>query len=740
MKAGNLQILKDNGFRVPAFTVVERGEDADLSFSGAEFFAVRSSFALEDGGESSFAGQFKTLLHVPRGRVPDAVRQVRESYRRYRGDETGGEAGSNEAGGEADSDEAGAGSPVIVQEMIEPELAGVVFTATPMGILNEAVITAGRGLGDGVVEDRIQTVTYYYNRDEALFYLKEESAPGLDRALLKELIEVSDKVRDLFGWEADMEFAVREGTVYVLQARPITAIKTGKPLVLDNSNIVESYPGISLPLTQDFVGRVYRDIFKSCVRRLTGDAALLRALEPVLEQMVAGYQGGLYYVINNWYTLLQILPFSGKIIPVWQEMLGVGQKIEGAVGVAVTGGTKLRVGLSFLRELAAAPRSMKRLNAYFDKVYPQFAEQVQKADTPEALLRALDEIECSVMGMWDITLINDMYTFLFTALAGGGKNGKLAEIKDLESMKPVTALNELRKIAAEQGTDSDAYQAAEQAYLAAYGDRIYGELKLETKTYRTHPALLRQQVLSGQYTPARESAGQRSLNPFVGAAKKGIANREQSRLNRSRLFGLAREIARKAGALLVENGQLEAPEDIFYLYLDEIDSAADRRALVRQRKAQWARYEAAPHPRRLVFTGELVEDQRTACGSPLEAAAVLHGAGTSPGEVTAEAIVLEEADASAQVCGKIIVTKSTDPGWVFLLEQCAGIIAERGSLLSHTAIISRELKKPAVVNVKDAAAIIGTGDLLHIDAGAGTVNLLKRADGHGVPGDNRLHG
>ena len=50
------------------------------------------------------------------------------------------------------------------------------------------------------------------------------------------------------------------------------------------------------------------------------------------------------------------------------------------------------------------------------------------------------------------------------------------------------------------------------------------------------------------------------------------------------------------------------------------------------------------------------------------------------------------------------------------------------------------LKKPAVVNVKDAATVIGTGDLLHIDAGAGTVNLLKRADGYGVPDDNRLHG
>lgn len=711
MKAKNLQILKENGFHVPAFTIVEQGTDVDLSFSSADYFAVRSSFSLEDGCENSFAGQFKTLLHVPREQVPDAVLEVRESYTQYRGVEA--EVGS---------------SPVIVQEMIVPDLAGVVFTANPMGILNEAVITAGRGLGDLVVEDRTETVTYYFNRDEELFYLKEETGLSLDRNLLRELVDISTKVRDLFGWEADMEFAVREEAVYVLQARPITTLKTEKRLVLDNSNIVESYPGISLPLTQDFVHRVYRDIFKSCVRRLTGNAALLRVLEPVLDQMVTGYQGSMYYVINNWYTLLQILPFSSRIIPIWQESLGVGQKIEGQGGVAASRGVKLRIGLAFLWNLAIAPRSMKKLNAYFERAYPEFREQVKKARTPKELLSVLDEVEGSVMNVWDITLINDMYTFLFTALAGGGKNKKIADIRNLESMKPVIAMNELRKTAREHGLDSSVYREAEQAYLEAYGDRIHGELKLETRTYRTHPVLLREQILAGEYTSVREGAGRRSLNPFLNAAKTGIAYREQSRLNRSRLFGLAREIALKAGELLTKSGQIEEPEDIFYLYLDEIDSSTNRIALIEQRKAQWERYDTAPHPKRLVFGGELVEDQRTACGGQFESAAILHGIGTSLGEVTGEAVVLDTADALADVSGKIIITKSTDPGWVFLLEKCGGIIAERGSLLSHTAIISRELKKPAIVNVKDATAIIQTGDLLRIDASAGVVNILKRVD------------
>jgi pyruvate,water dikinase len=61
---------------------------------------------------------------------------------------------------------------------------------------------------------------------------------------------------------------------------------------------------------------------------------------------------------------------------------------------------------------------------------------------------------------------------------------------------------------------------------------------------------------------------------------------------------------------------------------------------------------------------------------------------------------------------------------VFLLQNAAGIIAERGSLLSHTAIISRELHKPAVVNVRDCTKILKTGDRVRLDASEGTVTLL----------------
>ena len=71
-----------------------------------------------------------------------------------------------------------------------------------------------------------------------------------------------------------------------------------------------------------------------------------------------------------------------------------------------------------------------------------------------------------------------------------------------------------------------------------------------------------------------------------------------------------------------------------------------------------------------------------------------------------------------------MVTKTTDPGWVFLIDKAAGIIAEKGSLLSHTAIITRELHKPSIVNVKDCTKILKTGDIIEMDAINGIIKIL----------------
>ena len=308
MKARNLTILKEHGINVPAFITVKDEEDLDLNFSNSDFFAVRSSFSSEDKERNSYAGQFKTFLNVPRKDVKMTISKVRESY---------DNSIEYERAKNIKHNEKQKGQDIIVQEMIEADFSGVIFTANPMGILNETVITIGEGMGNNIVEDKVETTTYYYNKDEKLFYLKESQLNiDLSKKILCKLTEISQKIKNIFDKEMDIEFAIKNNQIYILQARPITTINYKKMIILDNSNIVESYPGVSLPATQDFVHNVYRDIFTNCILRITGNKRLVKDMSNVLENMVTTYNGSIYYQINNWYEILNLLPFSKKIIKI----------------------------------------------------------------------------------------------------------------------------------------------------------------------------------------------------------------------------------------------------------------------------------------------------------------------------------------------------------------------------------------------------------------------------------------
>ena len=182
MKAKNLEILRDNKINVPAFIVVTDENNVDLSFSKTNYFAVRSSFEFEDRERDSYAGQFNTFLNVPKQDIKEAISKVKKSYDNVL---------EYEKIKNIKHTKNQRKHSVIIQEMIEADYSGVIFTANPIGILNETVITVGEGLGSGVVEDKVETTTYYYNNDEKLFYLKDtKSNINLDNKILENLIEI----------------------------------------------------------------------------------------------------------------------------------------------------------------------------------------------------------------------------------------------------------------------------------------------------------------------------------------------------------------------------------------------------------------------------------------------------------------------------------------------------------------------------------------------------------------------
>ena len=703
MKHKNLEILREHHINVPSFIVVDRKEELDLSFSKEELFAIRSSFEVEDDDESSFAGQFETFLNVERKNVFSYVDKVKESYKKLNITNTA--------------------SKVIVQEMIQSDYSGVIFTANPTGILNEMVIVAGEGLGCNIVEDKIAATTYYYNVDDKNYYFENETI--LNQTILNDLIKAAVKIKEIFQKDMDIEYAVKDDNIYILQARPITTLKYSKTIILDNSNIVESYPGISLPLTQSFAKQVYADVFRHCIYHLSQkDKNLVNSMSDHLDNMLACTNGRIYYNINNWYLIIKLLPCSEKLIKIWQEMLGVENKYVNDEKMPVTLLTKIKIVISFLYYLQSTPKSMKKLNRKFEDDFMIFKEQVKAQNSITDLLATYRAIEKAISSDWYITLINDMYTFIYTGLLSKKEKEKLNDIKNLESMKPVVALNTLIRVYKEE-KKSNRFHQLFQEYIELYGDRCLGELKLETQTYRVNPDLLLEYIQNHDETCLDQSSTDIKVNRKLKKAKLGIYNREISRLNRTRIFGLARSIFLKIGEILVKEERIEKREDIFYLFLEEINEKDCYTELVNKRKIQYKKNETIPAYSRLVYADQIVEKHFENINM-LNNHDNLFGTGSSLGIVEGEVVVVKDADSNIDVKNKIIVAESTDPGWVFLIKDAKGIIVERGSILSHTAIITRELKKPSIVNVKNATSLLKNGDYVQVDAYKG---IVRRIDG-----------
>lgn len=774
-KAKNLFLLLEAGFQVPRFFCVDKDFQEkevlsylDTHFPGTASFSVRSCASLEDSGEHSFAGQFKTFLRVPGEEIPVRIREVLAD----------GERPKNLSYCRAHHLNPGSfAMHVIIQEMIEPELSGVLFTANPQGILNETVIVCGRGSGDQIVEDKTDATTYYYHlTDNTCYYERTALSPLLSPGQVKELISISGQIKTLFDMECDIEFAIRKQKIYLLQVRPITSIDTEAPvIILDNSNIVESYPGITLPLTQSFIREAYYQVFHHLMLRLTREPKTVEKINDPLKHMVDAVNGRIYYRISNWYDVLLFLPFRHRLIPIWQEMMGVKNRtVTSAVEGQISPVTRLKVTCSFFRLLLTCPAMMKRLEQDFQEIIRYFDSLDTTGADNAALLKFYHKLLSRTVEKWDITLVNDMYCFLFTGLLKGllkarhvpdcelAANRAISGIRKLESMRPIEALQKLAAAAKEETVhaqlcridtneayyryikDNDTpFSLALQEYIREYGDRNVEELKLESKTFRTDPVLLIRCIL--RYT---ESAGDTAFTkskespPLTGIASffakraaLGIRNREKSRLYRGRLYGLMRSLALQMGENLYARGRIAQPEDIFWLSCEEIETAEaelslDLSGLIFARKIKYEGFSALPPFSRLIFSGKVTDKAPKRSQKMRRAPAEGSYTGTpcSPGCAEGEVLVIEQPSPGLDTKDKILIAKMTDPGWVFLIAQAKAIVSEKGSLLSHTAIISRELKKPAVVGIGHITEYLKTGDRIRVDGDTGTITLLS---GHG---------
>ena len=401
----------------------------------ARLYSVRSSALSEDSADHSFAGMFTTFLYVPEAEILERIQQCWISaysvnvlqYCLHN---------------QLDPAETRVG--VIVQEMIDSRCSGVMFTANPTGSLAETVIVAGYGVGEGVVSNQVETDLYVYNsetrsrhstiqsKDERLTLNRERcsgvrleavpadlrDSPVLSSAELDRLIAVGARITQLYEHFQDVEWCFdRADRLFILQSRPITTIPRGKLTIFDNSNIVESFPGVTSPLSFSIIADTYREAFSRMFARMI-PRAYIRKHSERFEHLVGYVEGRIYYDIINWYEMYKLLPLPGKfIVGAFDNLVGLyrgsnperfGQKRPKHT-LALSAVFLFSVMWRFLF-LRAYLRSYKRR---FDEFYARETSQVSASLTAHELLTRFSSIFDEYMALVSAALINDFFLMIF---------------------------------------------------------------------------------------------------------------------------------------------------------------------------------------------------------------------------------------------------------------------------------------------------------------------------------------
>lgn len=369
--------------------------------------------------------------------------------------------------------------------------------------------------------------------------------------------------------------------------------------------------------------------------------------------------------------------------------------------------------------------------------------------------------------LWALVKLLDKYLrgeghALASALMAGGPPSVTAQqgydlIRVAHTLREDTQARELLEVEPlgwRKLPESSPFRQTFTAYLEQYGHRANYESYLREPRWNENPQYLLQQLpdlMNLNVTPARPQSHAATLS----RALKAVPWTQRSRLKlllklshdesndrelaRSALFApltLSRRMLLHLGGQWQARGWLEGPQDILFLLAPEILSVLDGQRggaslppLITDRRAQFAVWEGLNVPEVIVEgqEGTPFAQQNPPSPAPTGATRTFKGVCVGTGQVTGRACVLHSPHEQAKMKpGDILVVPSTDPSWTPLFLKAGGLVMETGGFLSHGAIVAREFGLPAVVNVTGILSQVQDGQMLHVDAAAGTVNLLEK--------------
>ncbi|MEV0766193.1 PEP/pyruvate-binding domain-containing protein [Nocardia sp. NPDC050435] len=782
--------------------------------------AVRSSASKEDSDTHSFAGQHDTILDIAGEQA--LLEAVQICWASLWSDRAVAYRGQADTGSIA----------VIVQQMVDAEAAGVLFTRDPIsGRGDRFVIDGCWGLGEGLVSGRVtsdsflvdplrrevieQNVRYKVTRCTAVGsgqseLVKVEEAlrnlPCLSKEQLLELAALAERVRDHYGTEQDIEWAVRDQVLYLLQTRPIT---TGTPVTAPKNpytdpqaptveqttfwsrmDIGEIFTGSMTPLGVSFAKYYQHNVHGDCV---AGTGLRDRGQMP----LHMGYFQG-YVYLNVSYTahiLSQSLatrdqrPFDKRFA---SEEIDLAE-YRNPFGAYPLGLPWLRSTLFWIKTAGQELRDAKRRAQRMTDSRRYEYDRARRIDLSNLGRRELHDEMRRRLGYFHDMHVGYMPYFLNAFgcygvleqlcaawLGDAGPRVQNHFKTQMSNLRTVEAAREIWELAQaarshpqalaiiQTGAPSDVgvrlrgceagqafWTAHMEPFLRDNGTRAHQEMELTHPRWIDDTAYVFQMVrryaeegfsiehILGTAEDPHGADAMKAVKRLPAAKRRAVTTvlslyetcstlRETARLAMITSIWLVRTAVYEVGQRLIQAGVLRSADEVAYLDFDDVlrylADDRDPREIVSRTKLEQDRrifqnYARLPAPP-LSIIGEW---DVTKSVRPLPEGTRLPGLGTSPGRAVGRARIVEDLawQADEFQVGDILVTQYTDSSWTPLFAIAGAIVTDIGSMLSHSSIVSREFRVPAVVNTKHATRLIKTGDLLMVDGDRGVVEVIE---------------
>ncbi len=800
-KGAGLARLSRAGFPVPpavilpprAAELVASGEpvaiEALMTALGASGIAtgplaVRSSALDEDAEAASFAGQYETVLgvQIEDGAIRAAVARClasaqSEGVAAYRAQTEGTEIEGAMA--------------VVVQRQLSPEVAGVAFTVDPATGEDVVVVEAVAGLADRLVAGEVRGDRAVLRKGTwEILELTFTGAPVLASETAVEIAKAAEAVEAALGGPQDVEFAVAEGTVWMLQARPVTVPATGggwrsefdtetdATELWTSANVQEVLPGLLTPLSMTlfqeladhaygegyrrlkllrkderpkFVGLFYNRAFLNVgATRLIAERAMGSSGDAVEHRFLGGEyreKPARGQSLELWWFRARSLP------PVLMALARMGGAVNRLERQTLSLERKLRA-----KDLSTIPD--ERFDALRKRV-AYFGADVFRVHLQVSGMAALgfDTVAREVR-----RVLGDEAEGQVPALFSGVTGVESAEIGidtwELSRVAIATAVSGRLEEPGFEPLDQGlplAWTETYTAFMEKHGHHGLNEMEASARPWRIDPApvlgILRaysgvaesespEAVLQRQ-TEARLALTEEVVGALprfrrpgfrlqLGLAQRWVSQRERTKSVVVRATRTIDFIAPEVQRRLARKGVIREPDDLYFLTSGEVSDGLADRAEPGAHTARILRRRRERERNRQVrlperFHGHPAPLMEDASHHEGE---TLRGTPVSPGVVTGRArVIIDPGEDGPMQAGEILVAPVTDAGWTPLFALATGLVVDMGSALSHGSTVAREYGLPAVVNVHDGTRRIRTGDLVQVDGTRGEVRILGEPEG-----------